>query len=202
MRKLLPVVALAWTASAVADIYVYVDEHGVTHVTNRPDGRGQWRRYMETDDPERRRPREGVVTVPARDRSPDRYSRYDGHIREAATLYRIPEALIRAVMRVESDYDPNVVSWAGAQGLMQLMPGTAARMEVSDPFDPRQNILGGTRYLRFLANLFQGDLVLTIAAYQAGEGSIVRYQGVPPYSSTHGYIRKVLEHYYRFLAGA
>jgi soluble lytic murein transglycosylase-like protein len=113
----------------------------------------------------------------------------------------MPEALIRAVVRVESDYDPNVVSWAGAQGLMQLMPDTGARMGVTDPFDPRQNVLGGTRYLRHLANLFQGDLVLTIAGYHAGEGAVLRYRGVPPYTTTHGYIRRVVEHYYRFLGG-
>lgn len=184
---------------AAADIYVAVDENGVMHITNRPDGSRRWRRYLETADPEIRRPREGVVPVPASDRSPDRYSRYDAYILEASLLYQMPEAFIRAVIKVESDYDPNVVSWAGAQGLMQLMPETAARMEVTDSFDPRQNILGGTRYLRYLANLFQGDLVLTIAAYHAGEGAVLRYRGVPPYSTTHSYIRSVLEYYYRFL---
>ena len=192
------IVSLA-TAAASADIYVYVDGDGVTHITNQPDGNRAWRRYIETDDPEVRRPREGVVPVSAHDTSPERYSRYDMYILEASLLYQVPEALIRAVIRVESDYDPNVVSWAGAQGLMQLMPETGTRMEVTDPFDPRQNILGGTRYLRYLANLFEGDLVLTIAGYNAGEGSILRYQGVPPYSTTQGYIRKVVEYYYKYL---
>jgi soluble lytic murein transglycosylase-like protein len=190
-------VLVAYTAAG--DIYVYVDENGVTHISNQPSDDGRWQRYMETDDPEVRRPREGVVPVPARDTSPDRYARYDAYILEAALLYQMPEALIRAVIRVESDYDPDVVSWAGAEGLMQLMPATAARMEVTDSFDPRQNILGGTRYLRYLANLFQGDLVLTIAGYHAGEGAVLRYRGVPPYTTTHGYIRRVVEHYYRYL---
>jgi soluble lytic murein transglycosylase-like protein len=203
MRKLAAVALVLSLAAppAGADIYVHVDENGVTHITNRPDSSRRWQRYMETEDPEIRRPREGVVPVPARDRSPDRYSRYDAFIIEAAILYQMPEALIRAVVRVESDYDPNVVSWAGAQGLMQLMPDTGARMGVTDPFDPRQNVLGGTRYLRHLANLFQGDLVLTIAGYHAGEGAVLRYRGVPPYTTTHGYIRRVVEHYYRFLGG-
>jgi len=187
--------------AARADIYVYVDDDGVTHVTNRPEGGGQWRVYLDTDEPEQRRPREGVTPVGASDVSAERYSRYDAYIREAALLYQMPEAFIRAVIRVESDYDPHVVSWAGAQGLMQLMPDTATRMEVTDSFDPRQNILGGTRYLRHLANLFQGDLVLTIAGYHAGEGAVVRYGGVPPYTTTHGYIRRVLMHYYRYLTG-
>ena len=186
-------------SAAAGDIYVYVDENGVTHITNQPDSNGRWQRYLETEDPDVRRPREGVVPVGAKDTSPDRYARYDAYILEAALLYQMPEALIRAVIRVESDYDPNVVSWAGAQGLMQMMPDTAARMEVTDSFDPRQNILGGTRYLRYLANLFQGDLVLTIAGYHAGEGAVLRYRGVPPYTTTHGYIRRVVEHYYRYL---
>jgi soluble lytic murein transglycosylase-like protein len=86
---------------------------------------------------------------------------------------------------------------------MQLMPGTAARMGVTDIFDPRQNILGGARYLRILANTFNGDLVLTIAAYNAGEGAVLRYRGIPPYEETQRYVRRVLGWYYGFLeAGA
>ena len=142
------------------------------------------------DGPERRSATRD--RVPARDHSPDRYSRFDGHIREAATLYQLPEAFIRAVMRVESDFDPNVVSRVGAMGLMQLMPGTASGMGVRDPFDARENILGGVRYLRVLANGFNGDLVLTIAAYNAGEGAVMRYGGVPPYDETREYVRRVV----------
>ena len=134
----------------------------------------------------------------ARDTSPDRYVRYDHHIREAANLYQLPESFIRAVMRVESDFSPEVVSHAGAMGLMQLMPRTASSMGVRDPFDPRQNILGGARYLRVLANKFNGDLVLTIAAYNAGEGAVVRYRGVPPYAETRRYVQRVLRYYYAF----
>lgn len=202
MRKLhASAVLLSFLVAAVAraDIYVYIDDHGVTHITNQPDGSHPWQHYLDSDEPEQRRPREGVVPVPARDTSPDRYARYDAYILEASLLYQVPEALIRAVIRCESDYDPNVVSWAGAQGLMQLMPETATRMEVTDVFDPRQNILGGTRYLRYLANLFQGDLVLTIAGFHAGEGAVLHYQGVPPYTTTQGYIRRVLQRYYEYL---
>ena len=81
---------------------------------------------------------------------------------------------------------------------MQLMPRTAAAMGVRDPFDPRQNILGGTRYLRILANLFNGDLVLTVAAYNAGEGAVMRHGGVPPYAETRRYVRNVLRRYYEY----
>ena len=94
-------------------------------------------------------------------------------IREAATLYQIPEELVRAVIKVESDYDPRAVSRVGAQGLMQLMPETAQRMQVKDSMDPRENILGGVRYLRVLANMFNGDLQLTVAGYNAGENAVV-----------------------------
>jgi soluble lytic murein transglycosylase-like protein len=135
-----------------------------------------------------------------RDASPERYTRYDAHIRQAATLYQIPEELVRAVIKVESDYDPRAVSHANAQGLMQLIPQTAERMLVTDVFDPRQNILGGVRYLRVLANLFNGDLELTIAAYNAGEGAVIRYGGIPPYEETRGYVDKVLAYYRQYRA--
>ena len=102
------------------------------------------------------------------------------------------------MIRVESDYDPRVVSIAGAEGLMQLMPATARRMKVKNSFDPHDNIMGGTRYLRHLANMFGGDMVLTISGYHAGEGAVMKYNGVPPYSSTHGYIKKVLKFYHHY----
>lgn len=133
-----------------------------------------------------------------RDTSKERFSRYDEHIREAAALYQIPEALVRAVIQVESNYDPRAVSPAGAHGLMQLMPMTAQAMMVEDIFDPRQNILGGTRYLRILANLFNGDLHLTIAGYNAGENAVIRYGGIPPYRETQEYVVKVAENYQRY----
>ncbi len=125
-------------------------------------------------------------------------SRYDGYIAEAAALYHLPEPLIRAVMKVESNFDPRAVSPANAHGLMQLLPSTAERMMVSDIFDPRQNILGGSRYLRVLANTFNGNLQLTIAAYNAGEGAVARYGGIPPYAETQAYVVKVLEYYHLY----
>lgn len=123
---------------------------------------------------------------------------YEPHIREAARLYQLPEAFIRAVVHVESNYNAEVISRAGAMGLMQLMPATARSMGVSDAFNARQNILGGTRFLRILANKFNGDLVLTVAAYNAGEGAVIKYRGVPPYEETRRYVRRVLTHYYSY----
>ena len=190
---------LIWSVSALADIYSKEDENGTVHFTNmRPSGkdRKKYKVYLKT--PPIRMARSGVVPVPARATDPSRYSRYDTSIIEASRTFSIPEPFIRAVIRVESDYDPRVVSVAGAQGLMQLMPATAKRMGVNDSFEPHANIMGGTRYLRYLANMFSGDMVLTIAGYHAGEGAVMKYRGVPPYESTHGYIRKVLKYYNHF----
>lgn len=184
---------------AIADIYTYTAEDGTVHFTNQPPtgkNRRKYRVYLKT--PPLRRPRPGIVPVLATDSSPLRYSKFDASISEASRTFSIPETFIRAIIKVESDYDPSVVSWAGAEGLMQLMPATARRMNVQNSFDPHQNIMGGTRYLRYLANMFGGDMVLTIAGYHAGEGAVIKYNGVPPYSMTHDYIKKVLHFYHRF----
>lgn len=124
--------------------------------------------------------------------------RYDEFVREAAELYHIPDALIRAVMKAESNFDPRAVSPANARGLMQMLPSVAERMLVTDIFDPRQNILGGTRYLRVLANTFNGNLQLTVAAYNAGAGAVARYGGIPPYAETEAYVARVLQYYQQF----
>jgi soluble lytic murein transglycosylase-like protein len=191
-------VATALATPVRADIYTYTDEDGVIHFTNQPPPRRRGVRVAvrtrapRADDAPR-------ASMGPRDTSPERYRRYDAFIREAAALYRLPESFLRAIIRVESDYNAAVVSHAGAQGLMQLMPGTAARMGVRDAFDPRQNILGGTRYLRILANAFGGDLILTIAAYNAGQGAVMRHRGVPPYEETQRYVQRVLGWYWQFL---
>lgn len=186
------------TPAARADIYTYTDENGVIHFTNvRPARRRGVRVAIRAREP---RPSDAPrASFGPRDPSPERYRRYDAFLREAAALYRLPEAFLRAIIRVESDFHAEVVSSTGAQGLMQLMPGTAARMGVRDAFDPRQNILGGARYLRVLANTFGGDLILTIAAYNAGEGAVIRYRGVPPYPETRRYVERVLGWYWQYL---
>jgi soluble lytic murein transglycosylase-like protein len=201
---------VATVATARADIYSWTDAEGVVHFTNIPPrgaGRGKWRKVM-TQEPEKgskagaqRGDCERCDVVPARDRSADRYARYDEHIHEASELYRIPIPLIRAVIHTESDYDPRVVSSAGAQGLMQLMPAVVHDMGVRNAFDPRENILGGTRLLRVLANKYDGDLVLTIAAYHAGPGSLARFgDTVPPFTKTRQYLKMVLDRYYVYKA--
>jgi soluble lytic murein transglycosylase-like protein len=191
--------ALLGPTDVRAEIYEYVDADGVAHYTNIPQG-GQSQRWKRVVF-EGRTNREIRTPRSLRDKSPDRYRRYDDHIVEAARLYQLPVAFLRAVMRVESDYDANVVSVDGAMGLMQLMPFTAERMGVENPFDPRQNILGGARFLRILANQWHGDLVLTVASYNAGAGAVERYKGVPPYSETRRYVNRVLQHYYAYRSG-
>jgi soluble lytic murein transglycosylase-like protein len=191
---------LAGTA-ARADMYSYTDKDGVIHFTNiKPRARDgkKWKVIMKTGPGKAAAIRGDCPRcdrVPASDRSLDRYSRYDAYILEAAELYQIPEALIRAVIKCESDYDPRVVSSVGAMGLMQLMPSNIDEDQVKDPFEPRGNILGGTRQLRRWANKYNGDLILTLAAYSAGPGSVAKYGGLPPYETTQRYIRMVLAEY-------
>jgi soluble lytic murein transglycosylase-like protein len=114
---------------------------------------------------------------------------------EAARRYGIDPALVLAVVDVESAFRPRAVSPKGAQGLMQLMPGTARELGVQDPFDPGQNLDGGARHLRALLNKYQGDLEKALAAYNAGAGAVERHGGVPPYAETREYVRKVLGKY-------
>jgi soluble lytic murein transglycosylase-like protein len=203
---------LAIASIAVADVYTWTDEDGVQHFTNiKPQGKqggGKWKKIL-TSEPEpgsKASAQRGACPrcdkVPSRDNSPDRFHRYDEYIYEASELYRIPVPLIRAIIKVESDYDPRVVSAMDCKGLMQVHPAVEVDMGVQgDIFDPRTNILTGTRLLRWLANRLDGDLVLTIAAYHAGLGSLAKYgYTVPPYKHTRQYLKMVLERYYQYKA--
>jgi soluble lytic murein transglycosylase-like protein len=115
----------------------------------------------------------------------------DTMILQAAAQHQIDPDLVRAIVRVESGFNPNAVSPAGAHGLMQLIPATARRFGVANPFDPRANLDGGIRYLKHLLGLYKGDLQLALAAYNAGENSVARYRGVPAFRETQNYIRKI-----------
>jgi len=202
LRSLLLVGAvLLCPLTASADIYQYVDADGVMHFTSVKPQAANAKVYLKSvDRPPPGTVRAGVVPFAPQDRDINRYTRFDEHIRQAATLYQIPEALVRAVIKVESDYDPRAVSYAGARGLMQLMPETAERLGVRDINDPRENIFGGVRYLRILANTFNGDLELTVAAYNAGEEAVMRHMGIPPYQQTRDYVVRVSKYYRRYRA--
>ncbi len=120
---------------------------------------------------------------------------YSPMIDKVCTKYRVDPDLVKAVIQVESAYRPNAVSHAGAIGLMQLMPATASRFGVKEIYDPHENIHGGVKYLKFLLELFNNDLPLAVAAYNAGEGAVQRFKGIPRYTETQDYVRKVLTLY-------
>jgi soluble lytic murein transglycosylase-like protein len=123
---------------------------------------------------------------------------YGSIVREAAALYSLPVALLRAVIQVESGFQPRAVSVTGAAGLMQLMPATASDLGVRDRFDPRENLLAGARHLRLLINAFDGDLALALAAYHAGPQAVRRAGGVPAYPETRRYVALVVSLFHRW----
>ncbi len=192
-------------ATSRNNYYSYTDEGGTLHVTNVPSrSRGSWTLWKSLEGSPESRPsqgreapsdvgRTGTVQLGA-----ERFHRYDTFIRGAASRYQLPESLIRAVVHTESNYHPRATSRAGASGLMQLMPKTAQALGVQDAYDPKQNIFGGSRYLRLLANRYNGDMVLVLAAYNAGAGNVQKYGGVPPFAETRAYVRAVLRRFYAY----
>lgn len=181
--------------SADTGIYAYVDAAGEIHLSNIPDDS----RYQRLDlgggsaVPELRE-------APARPAPPKTANErpYGDVITQVAALYRIEEALLHAVISVESGYNAKAVSKRGAGGLMQLMPQTAKRYGVTDVFDPADNIRGGARYLTDLLKLFGNDLHLALAAYNAGESAVLKYgRRIPPYRETAAYVPKVVDFYNR-----
>jgi len=168
----------AWAAPVQAEkIVALVDEHGHTVYVNAPDDSGGGRAVRNY------RPIRSPNSLPP--------GEVDQLVVKAASAKQVDPKLVHSIIQVESGYDPNAVSRKGAMGLMQLIPGTAKRFGVENPFDPGQNIHGGVSYLKYLLDMFKGDVTLSLAAYNAGENSVLRYGGVPAFRETQDYVRKV-----------
>jgi soluble lytic murein transglycosylase-like protein len=126
----------------------------------------------------------------------------DALVNDSAQAQAVDPALVKAIIANESGFNANATSNVGAQGLMQLMPGTAASLGVNDAYDPQQNVAGGTKYIKQLLDHFNGDVRLAVAAYNAGPGAVEKYGGVPPYAETQNYVQNVLASYAKYRTGA
>jgi soluble lytic murein transglycosylase-like protein len=179
--SLLLLSALATEAVAASSLYRWEDGEGVAHFTNAPTD-GRFRRLGALSGSA-----QGWLRLPEAVRT-----HFGDEIREMATRHGVASDLVEAVIRVESAFNPRAVSNKGAQGLMQLMPRTASALGVRNAFDPRQNIEGGVRHLRYLLDRYPGNTALALAAYNAGEKAVDHYGGIPPYAETQQYVQKIL----------
>jgi soluble lytic murein transglycosylase len=171
---------LLWLVPTFADIYYYVDKNGVWHFTNIKTSQ-RYRLYLKSLH-----------------KRADKYIKdYDAIIKRAAKRFSVDPALVKAIIKAESNFDERAISCDGAAGLMQLMPDTAKDIGVSDPMDPEENIMGGVKYLSELLREFK-DLYLAIAAYNAGPSAVRYYKGVPPFSETRRFLKMVLRYYKRY----
>jgi soluble lytic murein transglycosylase-like protein len=170
-----------------AGIYRYVDEKGIIYFTNCPRD-SKFKLYLEEKEEVEENPTRSISYV----KGPNEF---DFLISEYSKKYRVDFALIKAMIQAESGFNPYAVSKKGAKGLMQLMPETASRMNVSNIFNPKENIEGGVRYFKYLLSLFNNDIRLSLAAYNAGENLVSDLGSIPPYRETVDYVRKVLNYY-------
>jgi len=185
---LLAVGLLALAAPARATVYTFVDENGVTHYTNVPSD-PRYRKVPGSSPPAASRAGSGSKAA----------EKYETEIARCADNHGVDSALVKAVIKAESNYDNRAISRAGAQGLMQLMPATSRLRNVDNPFNPAQNIDGGVRHLKYLLSTFNGDKKLALAAYNAGENAVRKYNNnIPPYPETKNYVSTVLSHYGRY----
>lgn len=187
------VLTLAFARAADAQIFVYKDEFGRTYFSDTPAHEGYSRYQPKSEYPLR--------SASHASGAPNRRAiAYDPAIKRASRQHGVSAALVKAVIAAESGFDPYAVSRKGAQGLMQLMPGTARDLGVDDALDPWQNIDGGTRYLGQMLERFPGKLSLAVAAYNAGPEAVTRHQGVPPFEETRSYVERVLRFYKKYHA--
>lgn len=193
------IVAFMLPFSARADIYNYTDAKGIIHFSNVPDNR-QYKLVVATQGTDNRRafaPSSNTAIQVSRAGK----ERFTPIVEDAARAHQVDPALLHAVITAESGYNPAAVSRKGAVGLMQLMPETARRYGVENSFDPAQNINGGTKYLSDLLQMFNNNIELAVAAYNAGENAVIRYgYSIPPYRETLAYVPKVLKLQKRYSA--
>jgi len=182
------VVVTGFVSSAFADVYVYKDKNGVLTFTNVPNHSGYRRVLRETSNPTS----SSTAVFNAS---------YDALIRTASGRYNIDADLVRAVIKAESDFNAAARSQKGAMGLMQLMPDTARLHNVSDAYNPGENVEGGVRHLRMLLDRYEGDLELSLAAYNAGSAAVEKHRGIPPFAETRDYVRRVLRFYDSYRGG-
>lgn len=183
---------ILWLSPAQAGIYSCTDRYGNVHFTNTPVS-------QNCEAMDLKRNHKSRYYTPSKKKN-HRYSSnsYDNHIKVIARRYRMDPNLIKAVIKTESGFNRYAVSKKGAQGLMQLMPATARELRVRDPFDPRQNIDGGTRYLRQMMDTFGGNVILALAAYNAGPTRVKKHNKIPRIPETISYVRKVLKQYRKY----
>jgi soluble lytic murein transglycosylase-like protein len=182
------VLGLGVTQGALADIYKFVDERGITHFTDHPTD-SRYKLFMRGGQRVDRRACSARIDP----------KRFYPIITRAARRYQLEEPLLHAVITAESAYNPNAVSSKGAVGLMQLMPKTARRYGVRNRYDPVQNVNGGARYLRDLLGMFKNDIRLAVAAYNAGENAVIKHgRNIPPYRETKVFVAKVMTLYRKF----
>jgi len=187
-HTVMSVLAAGWMFFATpppvhADIYMYRDQNGVFHFTNVPTS-PKYQLFLKERDPE-----------PSNTRST---TCYDHLITQASALHGVSFSLLKAVIKAESGFNPKAVSKKGAMGLMQIMPDNFKMLNISDPFDPWENIMAGSQYLKEMLNRYKGTLRLALAAYNAGPGAVDQYNGIPPYPETQQYIQQVLKYYNLF----
>ncbi len=169
-----------------ADIYMYLDSNGVLHFSNVPTS-SQYRLYIKE--------RPGRTIESGTPKS------YDRIIREAARIHGVSEPLLKAIIKAESNFDPRAVSKKGAKGLMQIMPDNYRSLNILNPFNPRENIMGGAKYFKTLHNRYNGRLPLVLAAYNAGPTVVDKYKSIPPFPETQNYVEKVMKYYYVYKKG-
>ena len=186
-KKIIIIVFLISTVVCVnpvlSDIYKYIDSNGVVHYTNTPTST-DYKLYIK----EKRQRKELRVST----------TEFDHIIKKAQKKYGVEFSLIKAVIKVESQFNPEAVSKKGAKGLMQIMPDNYKNLAVKDPFNPSQNIMGGTLYLQRLLKRYENKLPLALAAYNAGPQAVDKYKRIPPYKETQNYVRKVMKTYSRY----